>query len=127
MVSIGNSTCLKVIPIVGESLCDYSILCIPSHSDLFMLETDASSTGVGAVLNVKRNDSWTPVAYYSKQWCGVQKNYSAQELKGLALFLSIQHFSYYLYGRQFTVLTDHKPLVSLMTAKQDNRRLLNWS
>ncbi len=48
------------------SLCSYCVLCIPTDDDSFRLETDALSSGVGAVLMVKREDQWRPVAYYSK-------------------------------------------------------------
>ncbi len=56
--------------------------------------------------------------FFSRQLHGAQCRYSAQELEGLGLFESIRHFK---------VVTDHKPLVSLMTAPQKNKRLLNWA
>ncbi len=109
------------------ALCDVTCLCIPVSSDIFVLETDASGTGVGAVLSVDRMDVLYPVAYYSKQLQGPEKRYSVQELEGLGLFRAITHFTFYLYGNRFTVVTDHKGLVTLMTAPQSNKRLLNWA
>ncbi len=109
-----------------NQLCDSVCLCVPCVSDVFMLESDASSTGVGAVLSVVRKDENVPVAFFSKQLRGAQTRYSAQELEGLGVFEAIRHFAYFLYGRKFTVVTDHKGLVSMMTGRQFNRRIHNW-
>ncbi len=55
-----------------NQLCDSVCLCVPCVSDVFMLESDASSTGVGAVLSVVRKDENVPVAFFSKQLRGAQ-------------------------------------------------------
>ncbi len=99
-------------------------LCVPCVSDVFVLESDASSTGVGAVLSVVRNNEKLPVAFFSKQLRGAQANYSAQELEGLGIYEAIRHFAYFLYGRKFTVVTDHKGLVNMRYGKQENRRII---
>ncbi len=108
-------------------LCDSVCLYVPCNSDVFVLECDASSTGVGAVLSVKREGNCLPVAFFSRQLKGSQSRYSAQELEGLAVYEAIRHFSYFLYGRKFSVITDHKGLLSLRSGKQENRRILNWA
>ncbi len=107
-------------------LCNSVCLCVPCTSDVFVLESDASSTGVEAVLSVLRDEDMMPVAFFSKQLRGAQRNYSAQELEGVGVYEAIRHFAYFLYGRKFTVVTDHKGLVNLMSGKQDNRRIYNW-
>ena len=109
------------------SLCDSVCLHVPCVSDLFVIECDASSTGVGAVLSVRRERELKPVAFISRQLRGAQTRYSAQELECLAVLEAIQHFAFYLYGRKFEVLTDHKGLESLKTGKQLNRRVYNWA
>ena len=110
-----------------ESLSNHVCLFVPCASDHFSLECDASSTGVGGVLSVCREGKLVPVGFFSKQLHGAQRRYSAQELEGLALYESIRHFSYYLYGNKFVVYTDHKGLVNLMSNKQENRRLYGWA
>ncbi len=60
------------------SLCHSVCLCVPRVSDLFISECDASSTGVGAVLSVKREEDVLPVAFFSRQLHGAQRRYSAQ-------------------------------------------------
>ncbi len=106
-----------------KSLCNHCVLTVPSVSDTFQLHTDASGVGVGAVLNVIREDVEHPVAFFSRQLRGPERRYSATEIEALAVVASIEHFSHFLYGASFTVLTDHRPLTSLLTSKTLNRRL----
>ncbi len=91
---------------LSSSVC----LVVPCVSDVFVVECDASSNGVGAVLSVRRTDELLPVAFYSRQLRGAQSNYSAQELECLAVVEAIKHFSFYLHGQKFEVWTDHKGL-----------------
>ncbi len=93
---------------------------------MFVVESDASSMGVGAVLSVVRDNEKLPVAFFSKQLRGAQVKYSAQELEGLGIYEAIRHFAYFLYGRKFTVVTDHKGLANMTKGKQENRRIYNW-
>ncbi len=79
------------------------------------------------MLSVVRDDVRLPVAFFSRQLHGAQTRYSAQELEGLAVFESIKHFAYFLYGRRFVLITDHRGLVNLMSNKQENRRLYGWA
>ncbi len=109
------------------SLCDKVVLCVPCVSDVFRLETDACCSGVGGVLSVYRDSVWMPAGFFSRQLHGAQARYSAQELECLAVWESVKHFSYFLYGRKFTVLTDHKSLVNLKSGKQNNRRIQGWA
>ncbi len=109
-----------------DQLCVSVCLYVPCVSDVFVLESDASSTGVGAVLSVTRENGNVPVAFFSRQLRGAQSRYSAQELEGLGVYEAIRHFAYFLYGKKFTVVTDHKGLVNMMTGRQFNRRIHNW-
>ena len=83
---------------------------MPSVSDTFELHTDASSHGVGSVINVVRGEDLLPVAFQSRQLRGAERHYSATELEALAVLEAIKYFQHLLYGASFTVLTDHKPL-----------------
>ncbi len=122
-----TSSMLDAFSKLCVSLCNHVCLCVPCKEDVFCLECDASASGVGAVLSVRREGEWKPVAFYSRQLKDAQKRYSAQELEGLALYQSVIHFAFYLYGKQFTVLTDHKSLVWLMCGRQKNRRVYGWA
>ena len=89
------------------------MLHVPGPDDVYVLQTGASEGGVGAVLNVVRGGKTLPVAFFSKQLKGAERRYSATELEALAVFRSINFFAHYLYGREFTVYTDHQALVTM--------------
>ena len=103
--------------------CSPPNLCVPLPSDSLSIVCDASGKGVGGILQVQRDGVWTPSAYYSRQLRGAEHRYSATELEALALVETVKHFSYHLYGRQFTAFTDHRPLEQLMTSTRLNPRL----
>ena len=70
------------------------------------LEVDASMKGLGACLL----QDGKPVAFASKSLSNAQSNYSNIERETLALVFGITRFHTYLFGKEFTVITDHKPL-----------------
>ena len=117
---------LEAFKDIKVSLINLCILTIPSEEDVFVLHCDASGAGVGATLNVTREGESRPAAYFSKQLQGAEKRYSATELEGLAVYRSINFFSHYLFGRTFTVVTDHKALVSFLKSRVLNKRLQGW-
>lgn len=97
------------------------VLGYPHYSEPFLLRTDASRQGLGAVLCQEQNGLTRVIAYGSRGLKPSEKNYSAYKLEFLALRWAItQKFHDYLYGSHFTVVTDHNPLVYVQsTAKLD--------
>ena len=110
-----------------DTLCEHSQLTIPSPEDCFVLATDASGQGIGAVLSATRSGVDLPVAYYSRKLTSPERNYVITELECLALVKAIEHFGHYLVGRHFTVRTDHKALEALQTSKRLTGRLARWA
>ena len=74
--------------------------------DNFSLVIDSSGRGIGGALQVRRDGEWVAAAYYSRQTRGAERRYSTTELEALAVVESILHFSYYLYGKEFEVMTE---------------------
>ena len=105
------------------SLCNTVSLTIPSILGIFTLHTDASGFGIGACLHVIRDEQEIPVAFYSRQLQGAEKNYSITELETLAIVASLKHFEYYIYGTSLVIYTDHKACTSLLTSSVLNSRL----
>ncbi len=80
-----------------------------------MVTSDASKGGLGAGLLQKTDGYWKPVAYASRAMHDEETRYAQIEKEALAIQFACHRFYQYLYGRKFTVETDHKPLVSIFT------------
>ena len=83
------------------------------------LDCDASAYGVGAVLShVFPNGDERPVAYASKTLTQSERGYAQLEKEALSLVYGVKKFHLFLYGRRFTLITDHKPLVTILGPKK---------
>ena len=87
------------------------------------LYCDASPYGVGACMMHIINGEEQPVAYASRTLSDAEKNYAQVEREALALIFGVKKFNQYLYGRQFTLVTDHRPLCKLFGHKEEVRPL----
>ncbi|XP_076055021.1 uncharacterized protein LOC143033448 isoform X2 [Oratosquilla oratoria] len=103
------------------------ILRLPDPKLTFVLRTDASLYGLGAVLLQYHDECPHPVAYASRKLLDREKRYSTIERECLAVVFSISRFDYYLRGKEFVLEVDHKPLLYLATFKGKNDRLLRWA
>lgn len=100
------------------ALLDSVVLAHPDFNKPFILSTDASQDGLGAVLSqVQEGESKArPVAFASKALARAQRNYPAHRLEFLALKWSVcDKFSHWLKGHSFTVWTDNNPLTYILT------------
>ena len=79
---------------------------------------DASAYGVRAVIShVFSDGTEQPVAFASHTLSPSEQNYSQLEKEALSLVFGIQKFHQYLYGRKFSLVTDHKPLTTILGPK----------
>ena len=93
------------------------VLAFTDFEKPFLLETDASSLGLGAVLSQKQdNGKFHPVAYASQELKGGEGKYHSSKLEFLALKWAVtDQFKEYLRYKPFTVCTDNNPLTYMMT------------
>lgn len=92
------------------------------------LHTDASALAIAGILLQKQVDGlWAPVSYYSQSTNKAEKNYHSFELEMLAILRSIQRFHVYLYGIDFTVVTDCHALVYAINKVNLNLRIAKWT
>jgi hypothetical protein len=89
-------------------------LCHPAPNAVLSLSVDASDSHVGGVLQQQVGKGWKPLAFFSKKLAPAEVKYSTFDRELLAAYATIRHFRFLLEGRQFRLMTDHKPLVAAM-------------
>ncbi|KAM0735252.1 Retrovirus-related Pol polyprotein from transposon 17.6 [Formica fusca] len=102
------------------------VLQYPNFKEPFLLTTDASGYAIGGVLSQGQIGKDLPISYISRTLNEVEGRYSTIEKECLAVVYCVTYFRHYLYGRKFTILTDHKPLVWLHSIKDPSSRLWKW-
>ncbi len=102
------------------------ILAFPTTTDKFILDTDASHFACGAVLSQIQDSEEKVIAYFSKSFSKEQRRYCVTRKELLAIVEAIKHFRHYLFGREFTIRTDHHALQWLRQFKHAEGQLARW-
>ena len=103
------------------------VLAHPDPNKEYLLKTDASKLGLGAVLFQKQSDgSYHPVVFGSRALHGTEVNYHSTKLEFLAIKWSIEHFQTYLLGCHFKVHTDNNPLTYFLTSPNMDTMKQRW-
>ena len=91
---------------------------------------NTSCQGLAAALERLDSEGWKLVAFASRFLNSNEERYSIIELELLGVVWAIKHFEYYLFGKNFTVLTDHRALLSVLKSHRSNKsynsRLTRW-
>jgi len=91
------------------------------------LHTDASSVAIAAILLQKaESGGLAPIAYFSRVNNSAESKYHSFELEMLAVVKAIERFHIYLYGQEFTIITDCHALVHAVNKANINPRIARW-
>ena len=111
-----------------QLLCSDQVLAYPNTQKPYKLYTDASNYAIGGILvQDDENGVERVVQYISSSLKGSQLNWPTIEKEAYALIYALQKLRPYLYGAQFTVYTDHKPLKSLFLGEVKNTKIQRWA
>ena len=112
--------------LLKRQLCNAPILVYPQLDAPFILQTDASNVGLGAVLTQKDSSGDERViAYASRTLTERERNYSVLEKEALAVVFATQHFRVYLLGQKFKLVTDNNALTWLHKIEPKGR-IARW-
>jgi deoxyuridine 5'-triphosphate nucleotidohydrolase len=105
---------------------DKNLLIRPDFSKVFILQTDASALGLGAVLSQMTGKQDKPIAYASRRTSRTERNYGATQLETLAVVWAVKHFNHYLIGAPFRLITDHSAIRALMKLENPQGLYARW-
>ena len=109
-----------------HALCTAPTLSFPRETGNFILDTDASATGVGGVLQQVQDGEEKVLAYGSKKLNRQQRNYWVTWRELLAIVVFLREFRNYLLSQEFLLRTDHSSLTWLLWFKEPQGQLARW-
>ena len=121
-----SSDCDAAFLQLKERLVTSPILGYPVFNQPFMVDTDASGEGLGVVLSQYVSGVERVIAFASRSLSKAERKYCATRREMLALVWAIKHFRPYLYGRRFTVRTDHASLRWLQSFHEPEGQVARW-
>lgn len=102
-----------------QQLAEATVIAHPDSTAQLRLSTDASSSAIGAALEQSKNNNWEPLGFFSKKLTPAQVNYSTYDRELTAIYEAIKFFRPWLEGREFSIATDHKPLIYAFQQRMD--------
>ena len=113
---------------IKDVLMSATVLAFPNYDLPFIIDTDASEEGIGAVISQVQEDGVErPIAYAARALRGAQRTtYTAYMKEMLALAWALEHFEPYIYGKNFLVRTDNAALSWLKTTKNVRGPMTRW-
>ena len=119
--------CQVALDTLKNKLVEAPVLVYPDFDIGFVLETDASYQGLGAVLSQKLEDKLLhPVSFSSRALSPSEKSYAVTELQTLAVVWATKHYRAYLYGHDVQVVTDHSAVKALLSNPSASGKHARW-
>jgi len=123
-----GETCKESFTLLKRELTSAPVLALYNPAVETELHTDASSAGLGAILLQKQPSGlWAVVAFYSQATNQAEARYHSFELEMLAIVRAVERFHLYLYGLNFTIVTDCNALVYAINKANLNPRIARWT
>lgn len=123
---IWTAKCSESFQKLKDLLIKAPILTFPTTEDHYILDTDPSANGIGAVLSQIHNGQERVISYASKTLNQAEKRYCTTKCELLAVVYFVKHFNHYLWGRHFTVRSDHSSLTWIKNFKDPIGILARW-
>ncbi|HYN44838.1 MAG TPA: RNase H-like domain-containing protein [Candidatus Limnocylindrales bacterium] len=112
---------------IKEALTSQPVMAYPNWDKKFILTTDASLKGLGAILSQEYENGERVIAYASRALAPGERKWGITELEALAVMWGTEQFKVYLEDRPFDLVTDHKALLAFKKITNTNPRLERWS
>ena len=116
----------KAMNELKKALCTAPVLLLPDLAKPFVVHTDASSFALGGVLQQDKGHGLQPIAYESRKLNNAERRYSAYERELLAVLHACTTWRHYLFGRHFTLKTDHHSLRYMFSQEKFTGRIFKW-
>lgn len=123
---VWNPECQTAFENLKNALCKAPILSYPLPNIPFILDTDASNVGIGAVLSQVQNGKEMVIVFGSKKCYKHQQRYSVTRRELLAVITFIHQYRHYLSGQKFMLHTDHGSLKWLFGFKDPQGQVARW-
>ena len=127
IVFVWTGRCQAAFTELRKKLTQAPVLAYPCFDNPFILETDASGEGIGAVLSQVQGDGLVhPIAYASRALSSTESKYAITELETLAVVWAMSHFHSFLYGHSVTVYTDHSAVKAILNTPNPSGKHARW-
>ena len=123
---IWSTECEQAFQMLKDRLIRAPVLGYPQETGDFILDCDASGTGIGAVLSQVQDGEERVLAYYSRVLSRPEQRYCVTRRELLAVVAGVKHFHHYVYGQPLLVRTDHGALRWLLNFKNPEGQVARW-
>jgi transposase InsO family protein len=123
---VWQSTHQKAFDELKRSLTTAPVLAMPDNESPYLLDTDASDTGLGAILSQVQNGEERVIAYASRTLQKPERNYETTRKELLAVVYGLKQFKQYLLGRPIAIRVDHAALTWLRKTPEPMPQLARW-
>ena len=123
---VWTKECQEAFDELKRKLMTGPILALPKNEGMYVLDTDASDFGLGAVLSQQQPEGERVIAYASRTLNKAERKYETTRKELLAVVNGLKQFRQYLLGRHFVVRTDHAALSWLRRTAEPMPQLARW-